>query len=561
MTDHKPSRDKGDVGTIPAPVQAQALQQPPTTKKPYARVMTDKRREQNRRAQKLFREKQRRRLTDLEDRIANTKSKFGKVTATLTPDTEQEGTPQVGEDVEEEVVTRAAKSVFEVKIQQPFKQGGPMSIDFAGIFQSNGDLPIPEGLQGILSFPVEAQSTPASIAPSREQSDPSISTYTPRTPLGSEDTESQPHSWPMPFRPQADPYNPPTPESYSSPGYAPYFAGSLSTTTRQHAYRYQRRAITSEATRSSSSSASISSRHASSTWPSNNVFSPTPQNHSAIHASLYIATLMRITRTAYLTDAPSNLPSCFMSLIKPSTPISPRNAYYPQPGFTPALAAATEYTILHNLHTNPALSLKFEEHAATVPKALRPSITQYTKAHPSYLDCIIWPRFRERAVRASINGTLDHVEFILDLFHGGIVCWGGYNTHGKAGHYANTLGWAEEVPWSTRSWEAKGWFLKKWRDLVGTEEEEAQAGEQEDGVWSSSRWWWRRREGDFVDLDDGPGNEVDTNMGVYDRTARQWAEGQVQGLNEGAWMYDLQESRNRYVPMGGWYEGDEPPPD
>ncbi len=67
---------------------------------------------------------------------------------------------------------------------------------------------------------------------------------------------------------------------------------------------------------------------------------------------------------------------------------------------------------------------------------------------------------------------------------------------------------ADMVPWSTRSWEARRWFLEKWGWLVGSQEEEEAEGDSE-GIWGSSRWWWEvRGEVDNDDVDvDGDGDE------------------------------------------------------
>ena len=58
-------------------------------KKPYVRVLTDKRREQNRRAQKNYREKLKRKLEDLEDQVASTSTKQNDLNSNSDPIVEQ----------------------------------------------------------------------------------------------------------------------------------------------------------------------------------------------------------------------------------------------------------------------------------------------------------------------------------------------------------------------------------------------------------------------------------------------------------------------------------------
>lgn len=106
-------------------------------------------------------------------------------------------------------------------------------------------------------------------------------------------------------------------------------------------------------------------------------------------------------------------------------------------------------------------------------------------------------------MQASVDGTLDHVEFFLDLMHGGLVCWGNANPHGES-RRKRRRGLTDTVPWSTRSWEARRWFLEKWGWLVGSQEEEETEGDTE-GIWASSRWWWDIR--GELDPDDSDGDD------------------------------------------------------
>ncbi|KPI41416.1 uncharacterized protein AB675_9026 [Cyphellophora attinorum] len=452
---------------------------PAKVKKPYVRIMTDKRRAQNRTAQQAFRDRQKKRLEDLDERINATKSSFSKVTAVITPPDDD---MRSGEGA-----TGLSDSPYGAPGSDR-RNGTPRNADCDQVFQPSGDLPIPYGLEGIVPSVAALAAAESSIATDPFNTPDSMYAPPKRKPIDREEERDEPYSWPMPFRPASDPYNPPPPETDTilalPKAYEPYLSGALSTTTREHAYKYQRRAIAST---SSPASRLQQAAYITSTWPLNNILpstSPSPQ--SAIQASLAIAAMLKISRTAYLTDAPSSLPTCFLNFMGPvpldplfsvttsfndiptaaqsttrpvATSYAPPNRFYsPALNSTPAKAASAERAMLAHYKADPLISAKFDAHATTVPVALRPRPVQYLRAHPSYLDCIIWPAFRERAVEASVKGTLDHVEFFLDLMHGGVVCWGGQ---------AGGQGWREEVPWNTRSWEAKGWFLRKWRGWPG----------------------------------------------------------------------------------------------
>lgn len=180
-------------------------------------------------------------------------------------------------------------------------------------------------------------------------------------------------------------------------------------------------------------------------------------------ASLSIALSIGITHQSYVEDHPSPFylsNSCFESNFYASG--SP-GGVVPSPSFPrPSPAAKSRFTF--------------------VKPDLRPTDAQLIHPHPSYLDCIIFPSFRNRAIELSAAGALDHFELFMDLVHDGLVCWGS----------ARTDGMGNGVAWSTRSWEARPWFLKKWWFLAGGEEEE---------VWQGSRWWWSMR-GEDADVDE-----------------------------------------------------------
>ncbi len=210
-----------------------------------------------------------------------------------------------------------------------------------------------------------------------------------------------------------------------------------------------------------------------------------------IEASLAIGAVLKISRSQYINDQPSHFPSCYVALNKPD-PRSPTNSM--------SLNTVTYRIADAFVEISPAL----KEHLEEVKQPMRPTPAQLLNPHPTYLDCIVFPQFRERAVRASVDGVLDHAQLFTDFMHGGLVCWGGMsglaNKHGRSGR-SGKRDMRDNVAWSSRSWEAKKWFLKKWTWLIGTEEEEEARGDA-DGIWQSSRWWWAMRGEDDSDEDD-----------------------------------------------------------
>ncbi|KAK4077879.1 uncharacterized protein Triagg1_3573 [Trichoderma aggressivum f. europaeum] len=115
----------------------------------------------------------------------------------------------------------------------------------------------------------------------------------------------------------------------------------------------------------------------------------------------------------------------------------------------------------------------------TVKPHLRPSLTQLSQPHASYLDLIIFPEFRERAVTFATNDPclLDQQELFNDMISGGLTCWG--NADNGVGTRGNG------VPWDMRSWEAKPWFTRKWWFLL-----------KEDNEMQDASNWWRQMRGD-----------------------------------------------------------------
>ncbi|KAH6874457.1 hypothetical protein B0T10DRAFT_586469 [Thelonectria olida] len=154
---------------------------------------------------------------------------------------------------------------------------------------------------------------------------------------------------------------------------------------------------------------------------------------------------------------------------------------------TLAIAASIDVTADDYLNDRPSpfylLSCAKTVHSAAnyfqqkVKRHLWPSLTQLSRPHASYLDLIVFPHFRERAILQATSSPclLDQQELFSDMLEGGLACWGTMES--------GLLGRGSGVPWDMRSWEAKPWFLKKWWFLLGGDDE----------MWEASRWWWEMR--------------------------------------------------------------------
>lgn len=104
----------------------------------------------------------------------------------------------------------------------------------------------------------------------------------------------------------------------------------------------------------------------------------------------------------------------------------------------------------------------------------------------SIQDVIPFPNFRSRLLAAvSVSPPLvDEGELCADFTNDGLVCWGSSSSSSRGGSGAR-------VPWDSRSWEPRPWFLRKYWFLVGSDE---------DDMWSASRWW-RELRGEDLDED------------------------------------------------------------
>ncbi|KAF2493246.1 hypothetical protein BU16DRAFT_563418 [Lophium mytilinum] len=103
-----------------------------------------------------------------------------------------------------------------------------------------------------------------------------------------------------------------------------------------------------------------------------------------------------------------------------------------------------------------------------IPPDLRPIASQITVKHHPVVDVLPFPVMRERLLGLLLRDKMKFAELKRDLLNGGMICWRGGS------------GIAGGVPWEGRSWEAKGWFLKRWEWVVGGKEGD---------VWKGGDWW------------------------------------------------------------------------
>ncbi|KAK5052095.1 hypothetical protein LTR84_002899 [Exophiala bonariae] len=432
----------------PAPTTSNSGPQS-TKKKPYVRQLTDKRREQNRRAQKIYREKLRKRLEDLEEQAAATGT-------TSTSSSSALGTPASRSTVNHVPIRGSSRQETSGLDVAPLVAAGDKAAEYLNsrmiriedAFLAAGDLPISHNPLTIgVQFDV-IPSPPAS-EPEPEPTPESIHTH---DDYG--DLDLRP-IWPMPPRKGNRPYLHDTPSSS--------YDLALTAISARRAPNSPRSSVTS-----------------SKTVPDIYANNLRLVGVGTIEASIAVGLCLRITRSAYINDHPSPFPGCCVALN--SDAAGPKSIGY------------------NFFQTHFAITTKLSEHISGVRGALRPSPAQMMNPHPCYLDCIVFPYFRDQTVQASMQGILDHEQLFLDIFHGGLVCWGGASDMAKS-RRARKRQMSDNVAWSTRSWEAKKWFLRKYSWLIGTEEDEDKRGDA-DGIWKSSRWWWNMR-GDVDSEDDG----------------------------------------------------------
>ncbi|OIW22863.1 hypothetical protein CONLIGDRAFT_586585 [Coniochaeta ligniaria NRRL 30616] len=110
-----------------------------------------------------------------------------------------------------------------------------------------------------------------------------------------------------------------------------------------------------------------------------------------------------------------------------------------------------------------------------VPSNLQPTLQQILIPHHPFLDLIPFPALRSRAITlaAAMPHAFSMTELKKDVYvHGALVCWVGGRGIGSG------------QPWDTRSWEAAPWFLRKWMLLLDGVDGE---------MWKSSTWWQEAR--------------------------------------------------------------------
>ncbi|KAL1856125.1 hypothetical protein Plec18167_000252 [Paecilomyces lecythidis] len=118
-------------------------------------------------------------------------------------------------------------------------------------------------------------------------------------------------------------------------------------------------------------------------------------------------------------------------------------------------------------------------HLAHLKPLLQPSTTQVAHPHHPYLDILPLPAFRNRTIQLlQIQPPpFDPAQLCEDLKSDGIICWGSTRADRQ-----DSLG--SGAPWDIRSWEVKPWFLKKWWILFDGPDGE---------MYQHSRWWCELR--------------------------------------------------------------------
>ncbi|KAL7948629.1 hypothetical protein V8C42DRAFT_255862 [Trichoderma barbatum] len=121
---------------------------------------------------------------------------------------------------------------------------------------------------------------------------------------------------------------------------------------------------------------------------------------------------------------------------------------------------------------------------ADIKDDLKPTQNQLTQRHHPYIDTLPFRAFRERliAVIHTEPIIINMQELCLDLQNNGVICWGSSAGAGT-GHSG--------APWDIRSWEVRPWFLKKyWMLTEGTEGE----------MYQQAKWWCELRGEDVPTL-------------------------------------------------------------
>jgi Domain of unknown function (DUF3425) len=405
-------------------------------KKPYARQMTEKRKEQNRRSQKVYREKLKKKLEDLEVQVQK-----------KTQPKQSASPPEVTiQDVVEHVNSSPAGSHTSIKKTN--------IIDLNAAFAAGGDLCLPTDTTlptFELGIQTRDESRTPSVSPNTTEFIDADEAAIPKYLAGDVYAPADPDSqdmrwmWPTPASTYWESYTPPTAKQRRIPFNIAFTSVSSTPSLTLSPFSRTR---------------TPSTPHAPTGIPSPYLNHLRLLGESAFSAALAIASSLGITRSAYINDHPS--------------PFSPNILNY-----------------------------------ASIPRDLRPTREQTTIMHCSYLDCIVFPRFRSAAIVLASRGELDHCSLFLDLMHDGLVCWGNEAT--GAGRDMR-----DGVAWSKRSWEARPWFLRKWGWICAIDPYEVGIGltrgngvvvdEEEDEMFEGSRWW-RSMRGEYLEDEEETGEE------------------------------------------------------
>lgn len=105
-----------------------------------------------------------------------------------------------------------------------------------------------------------------------------------------------------------------------------------------------------------------------------------------------------------------------------------------------------------SLSSDPQLLLA-EARKPWIPEHLQPTLSQVLIPHHPYLDLLPFPTLRDRAITLGVSrpDLFDAMDLKRDIFMDGLYC------HRGGGRQ----------PWDGRSWEARPWFLEKWKLLIG----------------------------------------------------------------------------------------------
>ncbi|KAK6849815.1 hypothetical protein PG995_013648 [Apiospora arundinis] len=98
-----------------------------------------------------------------------------------------------------------------------------------------------------------------------------------------------------------------------------------------------------------------------------------------------------------------------------------------------------------------------------VPASLRPTLAQILIPHHASLDLIPFPQFRDRVIMlsAALPHQFNLLELKRDIYVSGALRVATTAANGGGGR-CTVGGRRSYQPWEPQSWEARGWFLKKW---------------------------------------------------------------------------------------------------